>query len=205
MSRTKALTKEERQEATRRHKEKEMTGRSLLDRWWGVEGISAPLGDPRAASDDTLEWMARRMQRGLEDVRDGIAEQAEPDLSNEQVEENLREVEREQGARETLRYSWGAAERGTDDYDEFCQAGGLRMIAEVRRSGQEPLIRPSYRLAAFMDWGRWLEGRLTALDWSANAPKGCYESTWAREAWRKERAAYYAWADAERLREGAWR
>jgi hypothetical protein len=165
MSPTKALTKEERARKKREFKEYEMRGRSLLDRWYGVEGINAPLGDLCFASDDTLERAARRMRRALEDVRDGFASRAEPDLSNAQVEKNLREVERVQGVREALGFTYSATERGTDSYDEFCQAGGLEMLAEAQRTGQEPLIRPSYRLAMFMDYGRACLGRRAALVW----------------------------------------
>ena len=150
-------------------KEKELSAFSSLDQWFGVEGISAPLGSPRFMPDSTLESIARSYRRGLEDVRDGLTAQAEPDISDRQVEANLREIERERGIRECLRQSWMASDRmdrsATDDRLEFDAAGGLAMLAEASRSGQEPMIRPSYKLAQFLDYERSLQGKLTALVW----------------------------------------
>lgn len=176
-------------------KARELSAFSPLDQWFGVEGISAPLGSIRFFSDNSLESLARTYRRGLEDVRDGLTTRAAPDLTVKQAETSLREIEREQDCREALRYSYKADDRGTNDRLEFEEAGGLAMLAEAERVGQEPLIRPNYKLALFLDYTRWLEGRLTALDWSATAPKGCPVSRWAKEAWRWEQAAYYALMD----------
>ena len=195
VSPTKALTKAERDQKHRELKEKEMRGKSALERWWGVPGISKPLGLPEDLTDDSLESLARTYRRGLEDVRDGLVTHAAPDLSVQQVEKNLREIERVQGIREALRYSYSATERGTEDRLELFDAGGLQMLVEAEKAGQEPLVRPSYKLALFLDYTRWLEGLLTVFDWSATAPKGCTISRWAREARGWESAAYHALMD----------
>ncbi len=188
-----------------------------LDRWWGVPGISRPLGLPEDLGDDSLESLARTYRRGIEDVRDGLATRAAPDLSIKQVEANLREIEREQAIREALRYSWMAADRmdrcATDDRLEFDAAGGLEMLAEAQRTGQEPMLRPSYKLVQFLDLERWMRGLPTALVWPEEL-RGDPLQRWAERArgWErasymalmdvalgqwKEHAGYYAWMDLE--------
>lgn len=149
-------------------KEKEISAYSPLDRWFGVEGINAPLGDPRFMPDRSLKSLERTYRRHLEDVADGLVG-CVTDLSDHQVRANLREVERIRGLREDLRFTYLADERGTSDRLELEEAGGLRMLAEASRAGQEPLIRPSYKLALFMDWTRSLRGLRTLFDWPANA------------------------------------
>lgn len=149
-------------------KRRELSAYSSLDQWFGVEGINAPLGDTRFMPDDSLESLRRTYERHLKDVRDGLGGSIS-DLSDRQISANLREIERERGVRECLRFSWLAGDRmdptSTDDRLEFDAAGGLSMLAEASRAGQEPMVRPSYKLAQFLDWERSLRGKVTALVW----------------------------------------
>lgn len=171
----------------------EMSAYSGLDHWWGVPGISKPLGMPEDMGDDSLESLARTYRRGLEDVRDGLARRAAPDLSVKQVEKNLEEIEKQQRIREALRHSWGASERGTNEKNEFLAAGGLEMLAEAKREGQEPLIRPSYKLALFMDYTRWLCRELCVFDWSQTISEVERDAMWCRKACHDEYRGYALW------------
>lgn len=172
----------------------EMSTYGGLDRWWGVPGISKPLGMPEDLEDDSLESLARTYRRGLEDVRDGLARRAAPDLSMKQVEKNLRAIEEEQDRRDALRYSWGASCRGTNDRNEFLAVGGLEMLAEAGRNGQEPLVRPSYKLALFMDYTRWLGYELCVFDWSESVSGVERDAMWCRKAHHDEYRGYALWS-----------
>ena len=186
--------------------EHELSAYSSLDQWYGVEGINAPLGDPRFMPDDSLESLARTYRRHLEDERDGLGGSV-PDLADREVEANLREIGREQGIRECLRHSWRAVDRmhpcGTDERFEFEDAGGLSMMAEAFRAGQEPMLRPTYKLAQFLDLQRWMRGLVTALVWPEKL-RGDPWAMWAERAWREERSSYAALCqEASKERKGA--
>lgn len=157
----------QREQTRTRWLETEMSGRSALERWWGVPGITHAPGHPRNCTDAGLERLRRKYQRGLEDVHAGLANRAAPD---EQAQINLEEIEAEQERRSPLRDLWQAREYGTDDYDLFQSAGGLKAAHEGCG------LHPSYKLALFMDLRLWSLGFACVFDWSGCAPNGCYQA-----------------------------
>lgn len=195
-------------------RERELSAYSPLDRWYGVEGINAPLGDPRFYPDDALESLAREYRRGLEDVRDGLAERAQPDLGNGQVEANLREIGREQGVTEALAEGYGAVDRlhphGTDCYSTWHASrhgipvpdgsGAPEGAVPVASEADGAPLRPTYKLALWLDHENAFSGWLRVLLW----PGAPGEWRWARAAWREEVASYAALAHVSGVPDGVF-
>jgi hypothetical protein len=182
-------------------KEYELSAYSPLDQWFGVEGINAPLGDPRFMPDHSLESLARTYRRHLEDERDGLGGSV-TDLTNRQVEADLREIEREQGVREALRVGYGAVDRmdphGTDCYTTWHASRHGIPVPDGTEKGTVPLaadgsaLRPTYKLALWLDHQNAFSGWLCVLLW----PGAPGEWRWGRAAWREELASYAALEEA---------
>lgn len=109
------------------------------------------------ATDDSLRRLRKGHLRDLEDIADGDSNRSERTIRS-----FLRDVETEIELREALAEVWAADEWGTDSYTDFMARGGIS--ATFVCGG----LRPSYRLAIFLDRWNFLVGKPSALDWQGD-------------------------------------
>jgi len=107
------------------------------------------------ARDDSLRRLAKAYRRDLEDIADGDLHPGRKAV----IAARLRDIEREQDFRATLRECWLAAEDGTHSYTAFDARGGLEAVLNHGASA------PSYQLAMRLDQERQARGLTHVFEW----------------------------------------
>jgi len=140
----------ERAASDRIEAERNQQDRTALARRDAAEGHPISL-----APDDSLRRLAKAYRRDLEDIADGDLHPGRKAV----ITARLRDIEREQDFRATLRECWLAAEDGTHSYTAFHARGGLEAVLDHGAPA------PSYQLAMRLDQERQARGLTHVFEW----------------------------------------
>jgi len=141
---------EERASADRMERVKNNRERHILALRDANDGHPVTGGD-----DEMLRRLAKKYRRDLEDIAAGDLNPGRKAV----ISARLRDIEREQELRATLRECWLADENGTHCRSTFEARGGLAAVIDHGAPG------PTYELAMFLDQERQARGLTHVFEW----------------------------------------